>query len=278
MSISSFLNYRRIYNSEEAEKLCVPNVRCFLKGIVGNYPAGQKRPIHGLGFMRMFSTSAWPERVGLAWRWPKTQYGGGLMPGPFCPVFTWFIEELFGSGCTEYRRHGFADRQSAPLITSFLVHQHRKRNTCRLSCRGESYFLHWGMSGTSNSATLDLASIKKPRSACRTAGWLLNGQKVWTTMPQGHSHYMICVVRQPAVRRERAHGGMSQFIIDLTLPGITVASIADLAGARALQLRSFFDNVRRLDADALIEKRVRGGIQVTAELAFEPVRARTASS
>ncbi|MFU7548458.1 acyl-CoA dehydrogenase family protein, partial [Pseudomonas paraeruginosa] len=56
--------------------------------------------------------------------------------------------------------------------------------------RGESYFCI-GMSEPNSGS--DLASIKT--SARRNeAGWLLNGQKVWTTNAQ-HSHFMIALVR-----------------------------------------------------------------------------------
>jgi alkylation response protein AidB-like acyl-CoA dehydrogenase len=60
---------------------------------------------------------------------------------------------------------------------------------------------------------------------------------------------------------------MSQFLIDLKSPGITVRPIVDLAGGRHFN-EVYFDNVR-LGADALIGTEGQGWDQVTAELAFE---------
>lgn len=73
----------------------------------------------------------------------------------------------------------------------------------------------------------DLASIKS--NALREGdSWLLNGQKVWTTNAH-HSQYMIALVRTGEKQGAR-HEGMSQFIVDLSLPGITIRPIRDLAG------------------------------------------------
>jgi len=110
----------------------------------------------------------------------------------------------------------------------------------------------------------DLASIKT--SARRNeAGWLLNGQKVWTTNAQ-HSHFMIALVRTGEKQAAR-HEGMSQFIVDLSLPGISIRPIRDLAGGEHFN-EVFFDNVQ-LSADSLIGVEGKGWEQVIAELAFE---------
>jgi len=68
-------------------------------------------------------------------------------------------------------------------------------------------------------------------------------------------------------KTDNRHGGMSQFLIDLKSPGITVRPIVDLAGGRHFN-EVYFDNVR-LAADALIGTEGQGWDQVTAELAFE---------
>jgi alkylation response protein AidB-like acyl-CoA dehydrogenase len=63
------------------------------------------------------------------------------------------------------------------------------------------------------------------------------------------------------------HEGMSQFIVDLRLPGITIRPIRDLVGSEHFN-EVFFDDVS-LQADALIGVEGDGWNQVTAELAFE---------
>jgi hypothetical protein len=110
----------------------------------------------------------------------------------------------------------------------------------------------------------DLASVAT--RATRTAnGWQLNGAKIWTTNAY-RSHYMIALVRTSGEAGDR-HKGLSQIIIDLSLPGITIKPIHDLTGD-AHFCEVFFDNVQLTD-DALIGAEGSGWEQVTAELAFE---------
>src|SRR5690606_7847303 len=78
---------------------------------------------------------------------------------------------------------------------------------------------------------------------------------------------MIALVRTGDKEESGRHGGMSQFIIDLSLPGVTIRPIADLSGNEHFN-EVFFDNVQ-LDNDALIGAEGNGWGQVTAELAFE---------
>jgi alkylation response protein AidB-like acyl-CoA dehydrogenase len=61
--------------------------------------------------------------------------------------------------------------------------------------------------------------------------------------------------------------GLSQVIIDLSLPGVTIKPITDLAGDRHF-CEVFFENVQ-LKNGALIGEEGKGWEQVTAELAFE---------
>jgi alkylation response protein AidB-like acyl-CoA dehydrogenase len=80
---------------------------------------------------------------------------------------------------------------------------------------------------------------------------------------------MIALVRTGETTNDKAarHEGMSQFIIDLKAPGVSVRPIRDLAGGEHFN-EVYFDDVR-LDADALIGTEGQGWEQVTAELAFE---------
>jgi len=249
MSIAQF-TYSRI--PPEAESLR-HQVREFLKDNLAEYPA-TSRAQSWMGFDADFSrklgSRGW---VGMAL--PK-QYGGSEA-GPFSRYVV--IEELLAAGAP-VSAHWIADRQSGPLINRFGSDAQKDRYLPPI-CRGESYFCI-GMSEPNSGS--DLASIKT--SARRNeSGWLLNGQKVWTTNAQ-HSHFMIALVRTGEKQAAR-HEGMSQFIVDLSLPGISIRPIRDLAGGEHFN-EVFFDNVQ-LSADALIGAEGKGWEQVTAELAFE---------
>src|SRR5690606_31213245 len=129
-------------------------------------------------------------------------------------------------------------------------------------CSGEAYFCI-GMSEPESGS--DLASVRT-RAERTPTGWRLNGSKLWTTY--GHkAHYTIALVRSsPPVGNVRS-AGLSQVLIDLSLPGVTRRAIRDLAGDEHFS-ELHFDDVE-LPPDALIGAEGEGWAQVNAELAFE---------
>jgi hypothetical protein len=128
-------------------------------------------------------------------------------------------------------------------------------------CAAEAFFCI-GMSEPQSGS--DLAGLRT--RATRTAeGWRLKGQKLWTTNAH-RAHYMIALVRTSGTPEDR-HQGLSQMIVDLSLPGITVRTIGDLTGDAHFN-EVFFDDVL-LPSDALVGDEGGGWAQVTAELAFE---------
>lgn len=169
------------------------------------------------------------------------------------------VEELLAAGAP-VSAHWIADRQSAPLILKYGTEAQKRRHVPPI-CRGESFFCI-GMSEPGSGS--DLASVRT--RATRTAdGWRLSGQKIWTTNAY-RSHFMIALVRTSGTAEDR-HTGLSQFIVDLSLPGITIRPIEDLTGDRHF-CEVFFDDVALPD-DALVGSEGEGWTQVTAELAFE---------
>ena len=184
------------------------------------------------------------------------RYGGGER-GPFARFVV--VEELLAVGAP-VAAHWIADRQSAPLILRFGSEAQREDYLPRI-CRGEIFFCI-GMSEPGSGS--DLASVRT-RAERTESGWRVNGQKIWTSNAM-HSDYMIALLRTSGTSEDR-HGGLSQLIIDLKAPGVTVRPIADLAGD-AHFAEVFFEDVD-LPADALIGQEGEGWKQVTAELAFE---------
>lgn len=182
---------------------------------------------------------------------------GGQGRGPFARYVV--IEELLNAGAP-VAAHWMADRQSGPLLIKYGTEAQKQRYLPAI-VKGEAFFCI-GMSEPG--AGSDLASVLS-RATPDGAGWRLNGQKIWTTHGH-HSHFMIALVRTSGTPDDRQRG-LSQVIVDLSAPGISIRPITDLTGD-AHFCEIFFDNVW-LDADALIGAEGNGWSQVTAELAFE---------
>lgn len=186
---------------------------------------------------------------------PKS-YGGGELD-----AFSRFVlvEELLAVGAP-VGAHWIADRQSGPLILKFGSETQRNRYLPRI-CRSEIFF---GIGMSEPNSGSDLASVGT-RALRTDRGWRLNGRKIWTT--NGHKcDCVIALVRTSGTSADR-QSGLSQFIVDLRLPGVTVRPIVDLTGDAHFS-EMFFDDVE-LDEDALVGNEGDGWKQVNAELAFE---------
>lgn len=201
-------------------------------------------------FSRAMAARGW---IGLTI--PREYGGAGLDP------FSRFVlvEELLAAGAP-VAAHWIGDRQSAPLILHYGTEDQRRTFLPRI-CSGELFFCI-GMSEPNSGS--DLASVRT--SADKVAGgWRLTGQKIWTTYAH-KSHYMIALVRTSGTSENR-QSGLSQFLVDLNLPGVSVRPIAIGTGDTDFN-EVFFDDVF-LTEDALVGVEGNGWQQVNAELAFE---------
>jgi alkylation response protein AidB-like acyl-CoA dehydrogenase len=156
--------------------------------------------------------------------------------------------------------HWIADRQSGPLILKYGSEAQKRFYLPRI-CRGEAFFCI-GMSEPGAGSDLAAAETRPVRTP---GGWRPSGQKLWTTCAH-EAQFMIALARTSGTPEDR-HAGLSQFIVDLSLPGITVRPIRDLAGGSSF-CEVFLDEVP-LPEDALIGTEGEGWAQITAELAFE---------
>lgn len=184
------------------------------------------------------------------------EYGGG---GRSAFARYVLVEEFLCAGAP-VGSHWIADRQSGPLILKYGTEAQKRFHLPRI-CQGESFFCI-GMSEPGSGS--DLASVRT-RARRTDSGWQLNGRKIWTTNAH-HCHFMIALVRTSGEPGDR-HKGLSQMIVDLSRPGVTVRPITDLTGDRHF-CEVFFDDVE-LGPDALIGEEGEGWAQVTAELAYE---------
>jgi acyl-CoA dehydrogenase len=232
-------------------------LRAEVRAFVDEYRATGliKRPDRiGIGFSPPVS-QALGKKGWIGMTWPAC-YGGGERSALERYIVT---EELLAAG-VPVGAHWVADRQSGPVMLRFGNEAQRLEYLPRIA-RGECYFCI-GMSEPNSGS--DLASLRS-RGDQVDGGWKLNGRKVWTTNAH-RAHYMIALVRT-APAGERRQGGLSQFIVDLKAPGVTVRPIISMVGEQDFN-EVILDDVL-VSADALIGVAGNGWSQVSAELAYE---------
>ena len=228
-------------------------VRAFLAEALADMPA-QAKAENWAGFDAAFSRKL-GQRGWIGMTWPKA-YGGHERS-----VLERYVvlEELLAAGAP-VGLHWITDRQSGPLLLNYAS-ERIKRALLPQILRGELYFCI-GMSEPDTGS--DLASLRsRPEHAA--GGWVINGTKLWTTLAH-HSHYMIALLRTDPAGEAR-HAGLSQFVIDLSLPGIQVRPIKNLMGKAHFNEVVFQDVL--IPQDCLIGHRGDGWKQVTAELGLE---------
>jgi alkylation response protein AidB-like acyl-CoA dehydrogenase len=172
------------------------------------------------GWMRY----GWPERVGGLGGSPmmRTQLGAALAgrdltdPGLFS-----LIEVL------------------APTVVDFAPPDLAAEVVPRLLSGAEM----WCQGFSEPETGSDLASLRcralpdgDPASAAR---WIVNGQKVWTSLAQ-YSDRCVLLTRTGSI--ESRHRGITAFFVDMDTPGITVAPIEMINGEQEFT-EVFFDDV-----------------------------------
>jgi alkylation response protein AidB-like acyl-CoA dehydrogenase len=246
-------NLKAVAIPDEDEELR-SEIRAFIAQTLAELPADQ-RAKSWRGYDADFSRAL--GQAGFIGLTLPTKYGGRNL-GPFARFVV--LEELLAVGAP-VAGHWIADRQSAQLILRFGS-ENQRQSYLPAICRGESYFCI-GMSEPGSGS--DLASVRSQARLTDDGGWILNGTKIWTTNAM-HSHYMIALVRTSGKHGDR-HRGLSQLLVDLSLPGITISPIVDIAGDSHFCEVNFEDV--KLHSDALVGVEGEGWKQVMAELVLE---------
>ncbi len=202
-------------------------------------------------FSRAQAARGW---LGMTW---PTEYGGQARTERERLIVN---EELLAAGAP-VAAHWIGDRQSGPSILKHGTEEQKQRLLPAMA-RGECFFAI-GMSEPDSGS--DLASV---RTTARRDGehWVLNGTKVWTSGAH-EAHYMIALVRTSPLDPKARHAGLSQFLVPLRAPGVTINPIVSLDGGHHFN-EVVLSDVRLTDAD-LLGAEGDGWKQVTSELAYE---------
>ena len=207
------------------------------------------------GYDRDFSMRV-GDRGWIGMTWPR-QYGGGERSH----LDRYVVTEEFRAAAAPTWSHFVADRQSGPVLLKYGSAA-MKADILPKIARGELCFAI-GMSEPGSGSDLFAASTKAEPEGNR---YRVNGTKIWTSNAH-RAEYMIALLRtSPATPENRRHG-LTQFLVDMSLPGITVTPIGQMPGP------SDFNEVRFEDvmipAGHLLGEVDGAWKQATAELAYE---------
>ncbi len=180
--------------------------------------------------------------------WPEA-YGGRA-----ASVWEWLIFE------EEYYRVGGPQRVTqngifllAPTIFEFGTPAQQDHYLPRMSAAEDLWCQGW----SEPNAGSDLASVRSKATRDDAAGgWLLSGQKTWTTRG-AFCNYLFGLFRtDPASER---HKGLTYFMVPLDADGVTVRGFGRLDGDEGFA-EVFFDDVFIPDDDATTATMLHGGI------------------
>ncbi|MGH8434397.1 MAG: acyl-CoA dehydrogenase family protein [Pseudomonas sp.] len=177
-----------------------------------------------IAWMRVLNERGW-----LAPGWP-VEYGGTGWSAAQKHIYD---EEAFAAGAP--RVVAFGTKMVAPVIIKFGSEAQKAHYLPRI-LNSEDW---WCQGYSEPGAGSDLAAVKT-RAVRDGEYYVVNGQKIWTTLAH-YADWMFCLVRtDPEAQQQR---GISFLLIDMKTPGITVRPIITLDGEHEVN-EVFFDNVR----------------------------------
>ena len=163
-------------------------------------------------FTRELGRRGW---IGMTW--PTAEGGHGRSALERFVVY----EQLIRHGapvCASW----FADRQMGPSLLQFGTDEQRRRWLPGIVA-GTSM---WCVGMSEPDAGSDVASVRT-RAIRDGADWVVTGTKLWTS-GAAHSDWCYCVTRTGGAGG--GHGGLSDLVIDMRSPGVTVRTIVDATG------------------------------------------------
>ncbi len=201
------------------------------------------------GFSKKLAERGW---IGLTW--PK-EFGGQGKSYLDRLVLT---EELLRCGAP-VAAHWLGDRQMGPSILRYGTDQQKEKFLPGIMS-GDMVFCI-GMSEPG--AGSDLAGLQT-RATEEGDYYVINGQKIWTSFAHLADYCYLVARTDPDVPK---HKGISEFLVDMKTPGITIKPIVDMTGAHHFN-EVFFDNVR-IPKDSVVGEKNQGWYQIVSQLDYE---------
>jgi len=200
-------------------------------------------------FTKRVAAKGW---IGLTW---PEEYGGQGRSYIDRLILT---EEMLRYGAPA-ACHWFADRQIGGSILAYGTEE-QKRELLPKILKGEAYV---GLGMSEPEAGSDLASLRT-KAIEDGNDYVIDGQKMWTSGGKFMNYIYLVARTDPEAPK---HRGISEFIVDKSLPGITILPTIDITGSEAWN-EVFFDSVR-VPKSCLLGEKNRGFYQILNQLDYE---------
>ena len=187
--------------------------------------AGDERWERLLRYHRALHTAGY-----VALHWPK-QWGGG---GAGLVEQVIYQDEVLAAGLPLYGANIIAIDRVGPTLIALGTDAQRQRYLPPM-LSGEEI---WCQGYSEPNAGSDLASLGT-RAEVLPDKFVINGQKVWTSMAN-RAHMQVLLVRTDP--QAPKHKGISYLIVDMRSPGITVRPLLQMTGEAGFN-EVFYDNV-----------------------------------
>lgn len=190
--------------------------------------------------------------IGLTW---PEEFGGAGLDARSRLVVT---EELLRAGAP-VAAHWIGDRQIGPTI---LRHGNLELQRELLpGITSADFVFCLGMSEPE--AGSDLAAVRTVAKKV-DGGWRVTGRKTWTSQAHRATHVYLLARTDSSGRK---HEGLSEFVVDMSAPGVEVAPICDMSGEHHFNEVTFTDVF--VAHHRLIGEAGNGWSQVVEQLSFE---------
>jgi alkylation response protein AidB-like acyl-CoA dehydrogenase len=171
-----------------------------------------------VGTSRSFSLEL-ASRGWLGMTWPVSEGGHGRTPLERFVVF----EALISTGAP-LATSWFADRQIGPTLLQFGTPEQRRRFLPDIVAGTSS----WSIGMSEPDAGSDVASIRT-RAERDGDDWIVTGTKTWTSGAADADWCYLIARTDPGAP---PHAGLSELIVDLHGPGVTISPVTDMTGDR----------------------------------------------
>jgi len=170
------------------------------------------------------------------------------------------IEELLAAGAP-VAAHWVSDRQVGPNLLRYGSEQLKRRYLPAIA-RGECYF---AIGLSEPDAGSDLAAVRTTGTRAE-GGWIVSGTKIWTSGAH-RAHALIALLRTGPPDGRQRHVGLSQLLVELGQPGVTIRPIISMTGEHHFNEVVFRDVF--VPDEQVVGTVGDGWAQVTSELAYE---------